>query len=110
MLCSRGLPVGRYSGALVIISILFAASALAGPITDIATGQPVLYPSYVTGYNGQLYFRGGLAGDGSDHDLAHSRPALPGPPAARQTFCGHHRATIFGQWSRSSDDQHDPHS
>src|SRR5688572_33310247 len=38
------------------------------PITD-ASGQPVLYPSYITEYNGLLYFRGSNPPGGLDAEL-----------------------------------------
>jgi ELWxxDGT repeat protein len=37
-----------------------AAAWIFSPITDIASGQPVRYPSYITEYDGLLYFRGSI--------------------------------------------------
>jgi ELWxxDGT repeat protein len=35
-----------------------AAAWVGSPITDVVTGDPVRYPSYITEYDGLLYFRG----------------------------------------------------
>jgi len=37
-----------------------AAAWVGSPITDIASRQPVRYPSYITEYDGLLYFRGSI--------------------------------------------------
>jgi len=37
-----------------------ASAAITAPITDIATGLPIRYPSYITEYDGLLYFRGSI--------------------------------------------------
>jgi len=45
---------------LAVASAVPAATAIAQStnlITDVSSGLPVLYPSYITQYNGQLYFR-----------------------------------------------------
>ncbi|HUT11190.1 MAG TPA: PEP-CTERM sorting domain-containing protein [Thermoguttaceae bacterium] len=58
----------RCSLAVVVFSALWAtakADLITPPITDFDTGQPVMYPSYLTEYEGMLYFRSRLPGDGS---------------------------------------------
>ena len=55
-------------GALALV-VFFALRATAAadlvtpPIADFDTGQPVMYPSYLTEYEGMLYFRSRLPGD-----------------------------------------------
>ena len=60
--------------ALVVLAVtaLSAGTASAqttSPITDVSTGLPVLYPSYITEYNGELYFRGSIDTSTSDTSL-----------------------------------------
>jgi ELWxxDGT repeat protein len=77
--------------------------ALAGPrlleagtavmITD-DSGQPVLYPSYITEFNGLLYFRGSNPPDGSDAELWSSDGSVatraadvnPGPTGSSPSY------------------------
>ena len=50
-------------GLATVLSALLASPAAAGigsPITDVATGLPVRYPSYITEYDGLLYFRASI--------------------------------------------------
>jgi len=45
------------------------AGQVAQPVTDAWTGLPVMYPSYITEYNGNLYFRGSTAPYGTNTEL-----------------------------------------
>jgi ELWxxDGT repeat protein len=51
---------------LAVCSVAMAQSAV--PVAD-ASGQPVLYPSYITEFNGLLYFRGSNPPGGTDAEL-----------------------------------------
>ena len=46
-----------------------AAGQVAQPVTELLTGQPVMYPSYITEYDGHLYFRGSTAPYGTNTEL-----------------------------------------
>ncbi|MBE3095542.1 MAG: hypothetical protein IMZ44_00260 [Planctomycetes bacterium] len=80
-----------------------AAAALSPPITDIDTGAVVLYPSYVTEYEGLLYFRGALAADGSVTGLWRTEGTYaeriagigPGGSAKDPSYLAVHGGTLY---------------
>jgi ELWxxDGT repeat protein len=51
--------------ACALLAVLAGNALGFDPITDAVTGQPVMYPSYVTVFDGQLFFRGNLSSEGS---------------------------------------------
>ena len=60
--------------ALVVLAVTALSAGTASAqttslVTDISTGLPVLYPSYLTEYNGELYFRGSIDTSTSDTSL-----------------------------------------
>lgn len=81
-----------------LIALIFAAIQITRadsivPITD-SSGQPVLYPSYITEYNGLLYFRGSNPPGGTDAELWSSNgttaqrvaDVIPGPTGSSPAY------------------------
>jgi ELWxxDGT repeat protein len=73
------------------------------PITDSVTGLPVMYPSYVTVYDGELYFRGNLASEGPVTSLWRSDGATawriantgPGGVVRDASYLAPHNGTLY---------------
>jgi trimeric autotransporter adhesin len=96
----------RHFLTAVALSAFLAGTATAWvttAITDIDTGQSVRYPSYVTVYDGSLYFRGALAADGSttglwssDGDHAQRIPGVgPGGAAYDPSYLTVQGSTLY---------------
>lgn len=81
------------AGALLVLWASAAAAQTVKPVLDAGTGGAVMYPSYITQYNGLLYFRGTAVGGGADAELWRSdghtaqrvADILPGPNGSSPT-------------------------
>jgi ELWxxDGT repeat protein len=102
-------PVNRCqhaAGVFVLLTTLLSESAVAQTIrqvNDSGTGQPVMYPSYITEYAGQLYFRGSDFPGGTNSELWQSDGQTaqraadinPGNAGSSPSYLAVHDSTLY---------------
>jgi ELWxxDGT repeat protein len=98
--------------AVTLIPAAAAMAWVASPITDTATGLPVKYPSYITEYDGMLYFRGSTDTSTPSTSLWRSdgtgAQQIPGTAGQNPAYLAVHNNKLYYNNNGSNLWQYDP--
>lgn len=110
----RQLPIVSCALTACVVLMAFAAfepqpasaAEISAPLTDIVTGLPLLYASYVTQYDGMLYFRGSIDTSGTNTSIWRSdglaAEAVPGTTSPNgASYLSAHGGKLYYAYSLS---------